>query len=1231
MAGKKIFVDHDYQTSAFLVNPKVHTVSDISSHAGVEGQIASAGGNLFFNDGSAYFALIESNYSGNLTGTPNWNPSSGTVPFTVESGKTGKVENLNADLLDGYDTSTTAVASKIPVYGSSGVLKVGTPAADGDAATKLYVDNAIEGLDVKDSVKAASTANLTLSGTQTVDGVSLSAGDRILVKNQSTASENGIYVVASGAWSLADDSDSGSLSEGAYVFVEDGTVSGSTSWVYTDSSAYTWAKFSGAGQIEAGSGLVKSGETLSANVAAPISIASDAITIADAAIGGAKLANNTVTSTQLADEIQVTKIGIGVAPDSGTGVVNVSGGGLLLASSSHSDSGTDLNIWTDSSDYANYAGKRHYFYTGADSSRSNHALFIGDGKVGINNRVATLQALEVAGSTLLTNNNAHYVLTSGGSQCSVVGLNSSDNLTVGQDNANNANTYIYGGTGAVNLSTGGSDRLTVASGGDVKVHERLGVGVTPDSTLHVADNSYPTCRIENTTNASTTKLDLRAEEDAVLIRSTGDHPMRFDVNQTERMRLNTSGLGIGKTPTTALDVYGAAAISGHLDVGLTFSAGGDSDFGGNIETEITKGIGSSRFFPVLGGAQYKSTSTKTGYLRVSLPVDWPTSMVQFHIDVYDYGSQKSRSFCCAGYAVSGSPGQWTNTSFYFSGGNNSNTTYRCDFDHDGTTPAIYISKGTSGGSSSWSYPQIVARDLKVGYSGFSHGNWVDGWSVGFATSLPTGNVGSTNYQTAALPAGVVNSTDNYVPKFTSSGTTVTDSLLYDSGTHIGLGTEAPEALLHVSKSSSGSIGGQIVIDNPANSAVGNTAELSFLTDTGASGSGTRNARILAVNENASNGAANMQFHTWNGSASAERMRIKNTGEVGIGTNDPQSVLHVYSAASAMVRLQAATGNNDIGVDFFNGNDRKWQIRNDGSSSSLYIIPAGESDSESALTVTSNSYVGIGTNSPSNAKLVINNGSTSSPVNNIELIGSSITDGGGCGIFFKASTASTLDRFGCRIHSVRNSTGGGGAADLVFSNEAASGGGLNQTMVLKYDGKVGIGTNTPDNLLTVSGNVSVTGNIELEGASSGYIFASNNEILAGQDAGGYYYATGNGSNSTLNITVGHKNNQIRFRTGSAGAERLKIDSAGAVKATRDGGSTLMQVARVYDGSLTGTGSATTFTVTHNLESQKVIASVIDDSTGVVVEALVTITTDNALTVTFNSAPASGKAYRVPVIG
>jgi hypothetical protein len=117
------------------------------------------------------------------------------------------------------------------------------------------------------------------------------------------------------------------------------------------------------------------------------------------------------------------------------------------------------------------------------------------------------------------------------------------------------------------------------------------------------------------------------------------------------------------------------------------------------------------------------------------------------------------------------------------------------------------------------------------------------------------------------------------------GGSLTPSLVINYQGRVGIGTTSPDAIFHVARANSGGVGGQVVIDNPASSALGNTVEISFLTDAGASGAGTRNARILAVNENAGNGAANMQFHTWDGSSSAERMRITSGGTLAIGTTD----------------------------------------------------------------------------------------------------------------------------------------------------------------------------------------------------------------------------------------------------------------------------------------------------------------------------------------------------------
>ena len=160
---------------------------------------------------------------------------------------------------------------------SQKITNLATPTADGDAASKSYVDGVSQGLDVKDSCVAATTGNITISTAlnngDTLDGVSLSTNDRVLVKDQSTASENGIYIVGSSP-ARADDLAAGADAAGMFTFIEQGTVNADNGFVCTSNKGsavvgtnnLTFVQFSGAGQITAGDGLDKSANTLSVDL-----------------------------------------------------------------------------------------------------------------------------------------------------------------------------------------------------------------------------------------------------------------------------------------------------------------------------------------------------------------------------------------------------------------------------------------------------------------------------------------------------------------------------------------------------------------------------------------------------------------------------------------------------------------------------------------------------------------------------------------------------------------------------------------------------------------------------------------------------------------------------------------------------------------------------------------------------------------------------------------------------
>ena len=157
--------------------------------------------------------------------------------------------------------------------------------------SKEYVDAVKVGLDFKDSVRVASTATVTVSGPgAAIDGITLSSNDRVLLKNQSTASENGIYVFngAASALTRATDADANAeVTAGLFTFVEEGTVNADSGFVLTTdgtitvgSTALAFAQFSGAGQIVAGDGMTKSGNQLDVNDDnITLEVASDAVRI----------------------------------------------------------------------------------------------------------------------------------------------------------------------------------------------------------------------------------------------------------------------------------------------------------------------------------------------------------------------------------------------------------------------------------------------------------------------------------------------------------------------------------------------------------------------------------------------------------------------------------------------------------------------------------------------------------------------------------------------------------------------------------------------------------------------------------------------------------------------------------------------------------------------------------------------------------------------------------------
>lgn len=289
--------------------------------------------------------------SGTLTGTLA-SQTANTV-FAAPNGSAGAptfrvlaaadIPTLTAAKISDFDTQVRtsrldqmAAPTASVSLNSQKITGLATPTADTDAANKGYVDSVAQGLDPKQSVGVATTVNIaTLSGLLTVDGVTVTAGERVLVKNQSTASQNGIYLASATAWTRAADFDNWSEVPNAFVFVEEGSTQADTGWVCTsdtggtiNTTAVNWAQFSGAGTYVAGDGLTLTGNTFAVGgTTNRISVTADAVDIASTYVGQASI---TTLGTIATGTWNATTIGTNKG---GTGLTAFTSGGAVYATS----------------------------------------------------------------------------------------------------------------------------------------------------------------------------------------------------------------------------------------------------------------------------------------------------------------------------------------------------------------------------------------------------------------------------------------------------------------------------------------------------------------------------------------------------------------------------------------------------------------------------------------------------------------------------------------------------------------------------------------------------------------------------------------------------------------------------------------------------------------------------------------------------------------------------------
>ena len=340
-AGKDVNLTHVHDTGLLLNSSRQLQFGDSGTyiHQSADGVLDLVSDNEIEINGTTIDINGNADVSGTLESTGNFTVNSDKFAVTAGSGNTVIKGTLNAqDAVDfdsslnvdgattlngnvtlgnasgdgitvtgtatftpsaDFDGGFTVAGSQTVNMGGNRVQGVATPSATTDAATKGYVDSVKQALDIKDSVKLATTANLAAaynngssgvgatltmdaSGTVTIDGVVTAADDRVLIKDQSTAAQNGIYKVTTagavgvaGVFTRVEDADSSSeVTGGLFTFVEAGSSNADNAYVLTSvtgtatmgSDALTFTQFSGAGQVTAGNGLAKSGNTLSVNV-----------------------------------------------------------------------------------------------------------------------------------------------------------------------------------------------------------------------------------------------------------------------------------------------------------------------------------------------------------------------------------------------------------------------------------------------------------------------------------------------------------------------------------------------------------------------------------------------------------------------------------------------------------------------------------------------------------------------------------------------------------------------------------------------------------------------------------------------------------------------------------------------------------------------------------------------------------------------------------------------------
>lgn len=420
-----------------------------------------------------------------------------------------------------------------------------------------------------------------------------------------------------------------------------------------------------------------------------------------------------------------------------------------------------------------------------------------------------------------------------------------------------------------------------------------------------------------------------------------------------------------------------------------------------------------------GGRYVSYGPSMTGAIKITLPVSWNNTMLRFAVDVYNYTTNTSFTVYVGGYNFSGSS-SWYNTFAYILA-RDSSADYTVRFGHDGSKCCIYIGETDT----SWAYPQIVVRDVYLGYSGGNASLWSTGWSIGFATSF--GTITSTIsdcmvYSRYAKTAGsvawgnVTGKPSTFPPSSHSHGAGDLPSATTSAKGVVQLSSAVNSTSTTLAATASAV---KSAYDLAASKWTYNESTIKAVKVNNAVAA-DQLATARTINGTSFNGTANITTASW---GTARTITIGNTGKLVDGSANVSWSLSEIGAAPA--------------------------------SHTHSYLPLGGGNLTGKLTVSALSGYGI---RPS-----------------IELQGVHANDttneNSGAAIFFRTSTSAG---YGPMISGIRRS---GGAGALVFLTNTSAADSQTERMRITENGNVGIGTTSPSYPLHVIGDVGFSGTLQ----------------------------------------------------------------------------------------------------------------------------------------------------------